>query len=191
MIVESLGLNGERQKTFSVSLQYCESKLFIFLFIFLAGNHMGTERTLSALSSKYYWVGMAATVKKVLKSCVVCLASRPAMSILSSEFEDGTPFSQTWDSDASLLLPKNAGAEQKKADAFDAKEFDNSKCNVFPEGENQFLVTDELTGPEVIDSDLDLDQDSAAPDKLFDTRVDIHRARRFWHKVHFLSFLQI
>ncbi|GFR59924.1 zinc finger and BTB domain-containing protein 49 [Elysia marginata] len=154
------------------------------------GNHMGTERTLTALSSKYYWVGMAATVRKVLRNCVVCLANRPAVSILTTDLEDGTPFSQSWDSEAPLLLSKGAGAaEEKKSKIFAAKEIDNdSKRNVFTEDEGQFVVTNELTEPEEIDSDLDFDQESAVPDKIFDPKIDIHRARRFWHKVELQIF---
>ena len=149
---------------------------------------MGTERTLSALSSKYYWVGMAATVRKVLKNCVVCLASRPAMSVLAADFEEGTPFSQTWDSDTPLFLPKTTGAEGKKPEAINPPKIDSdTKCNIFLEGEDQFVVTNELTEPEEADSDLDFEQGCATPDKVFDSRIDIHRARRFWHKVSYIS----
>ncbi|RUS72798.1 hypothetical protein EGW08_019435 [Elysia chlorotica] len=103
------------------------------------------------------------------------------MSNLSTDFEDDTSFSQTWDPSSPLLLVKSVGAEQKETDPFDSQEFGNSsKCN--PKGQSQFQVTDEFTGPKEIDSDLTYDYDSAVPDRIFDTRVDIHRARRFWQK---------
>ena len=56
--------------------------LFLALITFITGSHLGTERTLNALSSRFYWVGMANSVRKIVKNCPVCLANRPAVSMI-------------------------------------------------------------------------------------------------------------
>ncbi|XP_005105778.1 uncharacterized protein LOC101859807 isoform X2 [Aplysia californica] len=143
------------------------------------GVHMGTERTLNALSSKYYWVGMASTVRKVLKNCVVCLANRPAVSnFQQSHFSEVVP----------AVEPEIPTTSCGSATGGEKKELQDKLAPVTAKQEDvstemQYIVTAELHEPETVDSDLDFDPSSVVTDSVFDPRVDFDVARRFWQKV--------
>jgi hypothetical protein len=144
---------------------------------------MGTERTLSALSSKYYWVGMANTVKRVVKNCVVCLANRPAVATLSSTSIPVATLSQGNELEAALPVSQEFASDRKDlyAESQSAVRSDEGA------GDMQYIVTAELDEPEAVDADLDfvkvIQTDNSIVDPFFNSRTDFDLAKKFWQKV--------
>ncbi|CAL1530702.1 unnamed protein product [Lymnaea stagnalis] len=143
------------------------------------GTHMGTERTFSALSSKYYWVGMANTVRKVLKNCVICLANRPALSKVRPPSAQSNSFAQVSEE---LSMHNNNEMVAEKQELYKEPDHHVSKPDEAPEV-MQYIVTAELPQPEQVDSDLDFDPNCAVTDAVFNPRSDFDIAHRFWQKV--------
>ncbi|XP_041363612.1 uncharacterized protein LOC121379180 [Gigantopelta aegis] len=57
------------------------------------GTHLGMEKTTSAVSKTYYWMGISSLVREIIRDCAVCRASKAAcgttvsMPILTSEIK--------------------------------------------------------------------------------------------------------
>ncbi|BFZ17854.1 hypothetical protein BsWGS_20893 [Bradybaena similaris] len=151
------------------------------------GNHMGTERTLSSLSSKYYWVGMANTVRKVAKNCVVCLANRPAVATLPSASHPVTFITQG--AEFAATLPASQEFISEKKDVYTESHL-ASKSDDEP-ADMQYIVTAEIAEPEEVDADLDFvkviqTENGSLIDPVFHDRSDFDAARKFWQKVEIL-----
>ncbi|KAH9513136.1 hypothetical protein Btru_035959 [Bulinus truncatus] len=146
------------------------------------GTHMGTERTFSALSAKYYWVGMANTVRKVLKNCVVCLANRPAVAKLPPQPPPCQASCLAQVMDVETSLHSSGEVLTDKRDSFSLIECNSNKVDESPV-EMKYIITAELPEPEQVDSDLDFDQETAIDDTLFNPKADFDAAHRFWQKV--------
>ncbi|XP_059151939.1 uncharacterized protein LOC131938066 isoform X2 [Physella acuta] len=119
---------------------------------------------------------MANTVRKVLKNCAICSASRPAVSTLNTSV-----FSNIGESDL-FLHNNNDMAASEKPDVFQHSAQVMNKQEESP-GEMQYIVTAELQEPEEVDSDLDFDPNCAVVDAVFNPRSDFDVARKFWQKV--------
>ncbi|CAG5127814.1 unnamed protein product, partial [Candidula unifasciata] len=151
------------------------------------GNHMGTERTLSSLSSKYYWVGMANTVRKVVKNCVVCLANRPAVATLPSASHPLNLVPQG--AEIATTLPDPQEFISEKNDAYAESQL-APKSDVVP-AEMQYVITAEIEEPEEVDADLDFvkviqTENGGFLDPVFHDKSDFDAARKFWQKVEVL-----
>lgn len=145
---------------------------------------MGTERTLSSLSSKYYWVGMANTVRKVAKNCVVCLANRPAVATLPPATYPVTFITQG--ADFAATLPASQDFISEKTDVYAESQL-ASKSDDEPT-DMQYIVTAEIAEPEEVDADLDFvkviqAENGSLIDPVFHDRSDFDAARKFWQKV--------
>ncbi|KAI8797492.1 Gypsy retrotransposon integrase protein 1 [Biomphalaria glabrata] len=139
------------------------------------GAHMGTERTFSALSAKYYWVGMANTVRKVLKNCVICLANRPFITKLQQPTSQTNCISQVTNVDIAVHNDSEVPAE--KEESFCLSESDGHKFEENSLG-MKYIITSELPEPDQVDSDLDFDPETVISDALFNPK-----SHRFWQKV--------
>ena len=54
-------------------------------------GHQGTEKTLARLAQRYYWPGMATTVRHYVKSCIFCLTHKPRRGKLAGKLQPIRP----------------------------------------------------------------------------------------------------